>query len=218
MTEVRGEFLKEPEKQGSLVRISLGKAVSAGVEGPKHFVETSVINPRNLIKERKAGQFFSKTLKWGDLPIEGILEKYNWLKGKGLPVVPTLRYNKKDNTLLMTDMSRGGEIILVDRHHPLKMFGIGAEQIANWEALKVDVEKIAAVAYDNGNGMELDDDNYMIALDKTDADYQGDVHLVDIGYGANFLKDIAPRRRSGATLEENLKWARVFIREIQELV
>ena len=211
--EIRGRSRKSREdKRGALIRVEGKEMIEVGDEGPKFIGEASVIRGQ---REKRAGQFFVKIITVGDASIGKVMDKYHWLKGRGLPVVPTLRYDKKNNTLLMTELSEGGKKILVDRHHPLSNYGIKTRQIKNWGELKRQVGEIAAAAYDRGKGMELSSDNYMLILDKTTRGYVGNICLVDIVYGANFLTDLAPDQLARATFEQNGKSAEEFIAEIQ---
>lgn len=216
MTEITGEFFKKPgDSRGDLIRIKSEGTIFKGEEGTRFYGKTFV-RAGNSSKERAAGLFFTKILK-PHISAEGVMKKYLWLKGKNLPVVPTLRYDRKTNTLLMTEMSEGGKKLLIDRHHPLSTYGVRVEQISNWSDLTNAVADLATRAYDNGDGMELDNDNYMIVLDKVKGGYLGRVCLVDIVYGANFLKDLKLSDRKRATFDENLKSTDVFINEIQGL-
>lgn len=216
MSEIQGEFSKRVGGTSkSKVRITTDTVVRGGREGPKYLGEAVVTGQGG--KERKFGRLFAKTIDISDIDIEKVMAKYHWLKERGLPILPTFRFNKETNTLIATDLSRGGKRILVDRHHLLGGHGISPSQIQNLDELGRNIEDIASKAYDGGEGMELNDDNYMLVLDKTATGYQGELYLVDIGYGANFLNDLGTRDRRAASLETNKSWARIFMKEIQGL-
>lgn len=211
MTEITGDFLKSSEKgRGAKVRINLGERVRVGVEGEKAF-GTAII--RKAGKERGVGQMFVKYSISTDVSVAYVVEKYRWLKKKGLPVVPTLRYDSKTNSLLMTDLTEGGKKIVVDRHHPLIEYGIAPDQISNWMEIRQNVDQIAVQACDGGEGMRLSYDNYAVVLEKKDSDYEGKVFLVDIGHGANFIKDLHPLKRT-EVLAVNQKLARAFLAKL----
>lgn len=218
MLEIQDKFSKGDHGKGSSkssnVRFVVNKRIYGGVEGAKHRGEVWIARGG---RERKAGDFFLKSISIKGLDIKKVMARYHWLKKRRFPVLDTFRYSSKTNTLLMTELSRGGTRILIDRHHPLAEFGITPSQIKNWGNLKDEVERIAEGAYDKGEGLELDEDNYLIALDKSGNEYRGELRLVDIGFGANFLSELGQIRRELATLENNINGGRIFINEIQGL-
>ncbi|MBI2310318.1 hypothetical protein HYU90_00620 [Candidatus Collierbacteria bacterium] len=209
MTELTGDFLKRSGAgKGIRVRVILGKDVESGVEGKKAFGEVIVVGDT---KERRGGQLFVKyAIHPHDSLVSDVMKKYYWLKKKGLPVVPTLRFDDKTNSLLMTDLTDGGKNIIVDSHHSLSEYGIKAEQISNLIEIQETLRQIAEQAYDDGEGMKLDDDNYSVVLEKDGFGFKGKVFLVDLGYGAKFIKDLNSLSNVGI-LEGNLTWAKLFL-------
>lgn len=173
----------------SKVRVKPGRVVSVGGEGDKSFVSTKVVGPSG--KERHSGQFFVKYDLSNDSGSssrpEYVLEKYKWLKERGFPVVPTLRFDKESRTLFMTDMTEGGQKLLVDWHYPLEHFGLATSQISNWDEIKQEVKDIAVRAH--SEGMALNEDNYAVVLERRDGGYYGHVFLIDLGFGAYFLAE-----------------------------
>lgn len=167
---------------GRSVSLQLGRLLGAsffGVEGNKLTAEVSVVGQ----KSRLVGGMFIKYLDAQSAdPInwnfegsgEEILAKYTWLKRRGFPVVPTLRWDAKHKRLLMTDMTVGGHTI-VDKHHRMYLRRIS---ITNQAQLEADILRIARTAYADGNGVFLSSDAYAVVVDQSGL---GRVFLLDLG-------------------------------------
>jgi hypothetical protein len=140
-----------------------------------------------------------------EVSVEEIMAKHKYLKKLSLPVVPTLRFDKDEQTLIMTDMSCGGTKTIVDRHQPL--FSNERLRIENLEQIKSTIRTIPKIAYAYGNGVYLNRDAYAVVVDHG----IGDVCLLDIGILSYNLRNGASNTGLTLTLYDAQKQADRFI-------
>ena len=219
--QIAGDFYKDKDldekKKQSLVLTNIGDWVSIGDEGE---TSTGLVTLSKHGRQRIVGEFFLKSLYSRNASDErsatAILEKHKWLKEHGLPVVPTLRYNPEKNVLLMTDMTRGGEKVIIDKHVGLEESGISPDEIRNYKELKRRILGIAKKAYAGGNGIFLDSDAYAVFIDAQpgkDGLRGAEVGLVDIAALTKKLVEIPRDSRAYFSEGEALARAGGFYNE-----
>lgn len=168
-------------KQGGMVKRVYGdveKWVRTGTEGSNAFVNVIAEVAGKKEKERT---MFIKDIDaeyWRKYP-EGrpdhVLRKYEWLKEHGFPVVPELEIDEKNTSILMTDMTQGGRVEIVDKHHPLSVFPI---EIFNRSQIVEAIPVLAKEAFARGTGVFLDSDSYAVYVGE---DRNGQLSILDLG-------------------------------------
>lgn len=159
---------------------------SNGTEGDKYYSIVELIRDG---RTRRVGRMFLKILNADEayrnfFPEYGIgqyLKKYQWLKKRGFPVVPTFRVNEESEEILMTDVTQNGEKIIIDSGNTLKDTGL---TIQNLEELKKQVAKLSTRAFFEGEGLFLHSDAFSILVDKEGF---GELMLLDFGTNSYFL-------------------------------
>jgi hypothetical protein len=192
------EYHRIDKPRKSRVSIRLLKAITGGVEGAVSKVSTTLHNDS---ANRTVGTMITKEIcVLSNLPETRYLElkkKYSYLKKRGLPVVPTFRINREQDTLLMSDVTESGKFILIDKHFPLSKFN---KKIVNIRELHAQIRIIAIKAFNDGNGVVLGSDSYSIVFDPTTNTAR--VILLDIGRGTYIVSSYRARGRSHSISEE----------------
>ena len=211
--EITGDYRKGPaDKKSSRIKAQLEQTLNVGGEGDVSFARTQISGSDG--KEKSAGRYVIKHLvnEFNDEEIkpENIVKKHRWLKQRGFPVVPTLRYDETTNTLIMTDLTSGGEKLVVDRHKDLPSCGVTAEQIENWKEIEREARSLAAKVF--SGGMAFNKDNYALVLEKSGDRYKAKIYFVDLGYGAYIIADGTSEPK---TIERQLSEVNEFLSLVQ---
>ena len=190
MSEFNGDYIKNNQSRPLQLSLQPTDTKKGGREGDLSIVDINIAlksKQRTLtgFVERKIDQNFIKTFP--EASGNCILEKYNWLKiqkdnqGKRkFPVVPTLRFNPKTNSIIQTNVSLRGEII--DKHHPLE----NPDKLTNSEEIITEIARIAKESFADGEGVSLDSDAYAVIIDEKG---HGEVILLDLGAFSFKLKN-----------------------------
>lgn len=176
MKESIAQFYKDPNlARSARVRIVPESVISeVGSNGPKYLVSAYVIRGD---RERYAGKMVTKQLAEGISSETGsdILEKHQWLKKKGFPLIPTLRHNPGLNLILMTDMTKDGNFTVRDDHSRTNKKAL---KLSNSRGLTEQLTLLAQEASANPSSvMFLSRDVYALIIDKNS---RASVCLMDI--------------------------------------
>lgn len=192
------EYHRVDKQRKSRVSIRLLQAITGGVEGAVSKVSTTLHNDS---AKRTVGTMITKEIcVLSNLPetrYSEIKKKYSYLKKRGLPVVPTFRINREQDTLLMSDVTESGKFILIDKHFPISNLD---KVVLNIEELRIQIRKIAIKAFNDGNGVVLGSDSYSLVYDP--ATKIARVVLLDIGRGSYVVGNYRARGRSHSISEE----------------
>lgn len=174
--------------------------VGNNTEGDKYFALVDVLRKG---RRRRVGRMFVKVLnadfvyadffpEYGEIPM---LEKYEWLKKRGFPVVPTLRINRETSEVLMTDVTDNGRNVLIDKQNTLLKSGI---RLSNVEALKNEAVKVSERAFKEGLLLNIDAFSVVVTPDGI-----GRLMLIDIGTRTYFVTEKMKSERDGYENGEN---------------
>lgn len=177
MKESIAQFYKDPNlTRSTKVRIVPESIISeVGSSGQKYLASIYVIRGE---RERYAGKMVTKQLREGSSNETGpdILEKYQWLKKKGFLLIPTFRYSPELNLILMTDMTKGGNLTIRDDHSGID--GKTLKPPINSWGLAKQLTRLAQKASANPSSVAfLSRDAYALTIDKNG---EANVCLIDI--------------------------------------
>ncbi len=183
-----------------------------GIEGPVSYMDLTVVTERRERLGRPAGKYVMKGIEelegYPETTSKEVFKKWKWLRSNGYPVVSTLRYDDETKQYLMSDVTRGGKYVIVDKHNPLRESGL---EIINRGELVDGIRSIATGAYSSGNGVYLGSDAYAVIVDRQTS--QGHIMILDIGRGTLKVADSRARGRQGTSFSQEgaLKRADYFI-------
>lgn len=156
--------------------------VDLNMDNREAAVSIAKINITKGDKNKDCGKMILKTPLYDDENIkefpefspENIFKKYQKLKTKGFPVVPTLRYCPENSCFLMTDLTEGNKNIIIDKHKKIRSTGI---LIENMEQIKEEIIDIANRAWNCE--IFLSFDAYSVVVNRESN--IGKVYILDIG-------------------------------------
>ncbi|CAN5314418.1 hypothetical protein BH10PAT1_BH10PAT1_1320 [soil metagenome] len=158
------------------LKIVEGEKVKRGFEGDKMHVYANLFRGR---KTRKVPMFMKtqenqdEDFHVSEIDVQSVLSKHKLLQDKGFPVVPTLRIDKKNKRILMTDVTEGGGKEIYDLHDYEK----SVPRFINSGQLVEDVNRIGNEAF--VQGVILSVSAYSIIYDRVK--HEGKVMLLDLG-------------------------------------
>lgn len=148
------------------------KILSVGsYDSSRHNVSAVIRKMRNNYPSRQHESYY-----------EQVIEKYQRLKQHGLPVLPTFRFDITSNSYLLTDLTHDGSIV-IDKH--TDPYISNRYSIQNASDLSHQLQNIAIQAFDDGNGVLLGYDAYLMTVKNN----RGTIHLVDIFTGSYLLEN-----------------------------
>ena len=192
------EYQRIDKPRKSKLSTRLIASITGGVEGAVSKVIATLHTDATM---RTVGTMVTKELEvlseLQETNHTEIKKKYSYLKKKGLPVVPTLRINSEHDTLLMTDVTLSGKLILIDKHFPLSK---SVRKIANLNEIHTRIRAMAIHAFNDGNGVVLGSDSYSLVFDPETK--LAKVVLIDIGRGTYIVGNFKAKGRTHSISDE----------------
>lgn len=202
---MKKEFYKpENESKRSGLKYFFKKFFSGGVEGEVRQVDAYISSVQG---ERYAGSMVIKVLEYDngapETSLKEIKKKYVWLKRKGFPVLRTFRISSSSNECIMTDITRKGRFIVIDKHFTLQnLYSLG-HQIRNLEELHLQIREVALESFSFGNGVFLGSDCFALVFNPKTSRAQ--LVLLDLGKGTFKVGNYRARGRKHDITEESVQ-------------